>query len=135
MTANRSMPGGSTSRRDSAASLLSFGSRSEPRTRQARDSGTLTVKMARQPPTPMRKPPSVGPITDTVCADTASAVRTPAGLSLPVRSASLRVSCIAAGYAAEVPNPSRTRAAISTPSDGARAPITPATPTRAVPMR
>ena len=55
------------------------------------------MNVARQPPTPMRNPPSVGPITATVWVDTASTVRMVAGLSCPVRSASPRISVIAAG--------------------------------------
>jgi len=45
----------------------------------------------------MSTPPSVGPITAIVWADTDSRVSTEAGLSRPVRSASLRISDIAAG--------------------------------------
>ena len=39
------------------------GRRSAPRTRQATASGTLTVKIVRQPPRPISSPPSVGPMT------------------------------------------------------------------------
>lgn len=112
-----------------------FGSRSVPRTRQASDSGMLMVKMVRQPPRPISSPPRVGPMTAMVWLATESAVRTPLGLSRPVRRASLRMRYIAAGYAADVPKPMSTRARISTPRDGARAPSSPAAPTSAVPAR
>ena len=57
----------------------------------------LMAKMLRQPPTPISRPPSVGPTTAMVWADTARAVSTPPGLSWPVRSASRRIRYIAAG--------------------------------------
>ncbi len=132
--AKSSMPGRSTGRRERSPGAVA-GRYSAPSTRQAADSGTLTVKTARQPPSPMSSPPSAGPTTETVWLATASAVSIPAGLSFPVRSASRRVSCMDAGYAAEVPKPSSTRAAISTPRDGESAPSSPAAPTVPVPRR
>ena len=76
-----------------------FGRRRAPSTRQASASGRLTAKVARQPPRPISRPPRVGPMTATVWVDTASTVSTLAGLSRPVRSASLRISDIADGIA------------------------------------
>lgn len=60
-------------------------------------SGTFTATAARQPPRPIARPPSVGPITEIVCVDTESTVRMPAGLASPVRRDSLRIRYIAAG--------------------------------------
>ncbi len=57
----------------------------------------LTANVARQPPTPISRPPRVGPTTTMVWAETASAVSTVPGLSRPVRSASLRIRYMAAG--------------------------------------
>lgn len=135
IAANSAMPTRSTARFAGGVPNECFGRRSEPSTRQASDNGMLTVKTSRQPPAPMSSPPSVGPMTTTPWLATESAVRTPVGLSCPVRSASLRVRYMDAGYAADVPNPSSTRAAISTPREGARAPRSPAIPTSAVPVR
>ena len=135
MTVNSAMPGRSSRATPAGAAGRRRGSRRAPRTRQASDSGMFTAKIVCQPPKPMSSPPSVGPMTAMTWPDTDSAVSTPAGLRSPVRSASLRVRYIAAGYAADVPKPSRTRAATSTPRPGATTPTTPATPTSAVPIR
>ncbi|GAA4986560.1 hypothetical protein GCM10025734_10870 [Kitasatospora paranensis] len=101
MVANSSMPARSTRvvrRTPSAARGTGvLGSRRRPRTRQARESGMLTARVARQPPTPISRPPRVGPMTAMVWLATESAVSTPAGLSCPVRRASLRMRCIEAG--------------------------------------
>nr|WP_276617293.1 hypothetical protein [Nonomuraea zeae] len=63
------------------------------------------------------------------------AARMPLGLVVPVRSDSLRSRNIDAGYAADVPRPRSTRETTSTHSSGANMPISPATPTIAVPVR
>ena len=57
----------------------------------------LIANVARQPPTEISRPPSVGPMTAIVWVVTDSAVSTPAGLAMPVRRASLRMRYIAAG--------------------------------------
>jgi hypothetical protein len=57
----------------------------------------FTARVARQPPARMSRPPRVGPITAIVWFATASTVRTPLGLSCPVRVDSLRMRYIADG--------------------------------------
>ncbi|MDX3002356.1 hypothetical protein PWY87_11785 [Kribbella solani] len=99
------------------------------------ESGTLMVKMRCQPPRPIRSPPRVGPITAITWFAIERLLRITAGVSIPVRSASLRIKDIAAGYAAEVPKPRRTREPISTPRFGASAPSRPAMPTSEVANR
>ena len=60
-------------------------------------SGMLTAKMVRQPPSPISRPPRLGPMTAMVWVETARAVSTPVGLSCPVRVDSLRIRYMAAG--------------------------------------
>ena len=68
-----------------------------PSTRQAIDSGRLMANVARQPPSSISRPPSVGPITMVVWVAMLSALSTPAGLRTPVRRPSLRIRCMLAG--------------------------------------
>ena len=81
----------------SAPVPASLGSRSSPSSTAATASGTFSANVVRQPPSPISRPPSSGPITAMVWLATARAVSTPPGLSCPVRLASLRSSAIAAG--------------------------------------
>ncbi len=57
----------------------------------------FTTNTARQPATPRSSPPRLGPTTAIVDVAIDSTVSTPSGLSVPVRSASPRISAIAAG--------------------------------------
>ena len=95
MAANRAIPGRSSAGTGPVRAVC--GSRSAPNTKPSTARGMLTAKTAGQPATPTRNPPSVGPITAIVCVEMAKSVRIAAGLSWPVRSASLRIRYIAAG--------------------------------------
>ena len=88
-----------------------FGKRKYPKITQASDSGIFTKNVLCQPPISIRRPPNVGPITAIVWLAIAKIVSTLVGLSWPVRSASLRIRYIEAGYPAQVPRPSNTLAA------------------------
>ncbi|GAA3366517.1 hypothetical protein GCM10020366_70440 [Saccharopolyspora gregorii] len=96
VAANSAMPG-TSSEPEPDSCPPPRGSRSAPSTRQASESGMFTANTVRQPPNPISSPPRVGPTTAMVCAEIASAVSTPFGLSRPVRRDSLRIRCIAAG--------------------------------------
>ncbi len=96
---NKTMPRPSMPGRSSRAGSRPVvrGNTTQPRTRLARPSGRFTANVALHPHAAMSTPPSVGPITDTVCVVTDRAVRIPAGEDRPVRCASARIMCIAAG--------------------------------------
>jgi hypothetical protein len=74
-----------------------FGKKIKPRITLATPSGRFTPMVALHPQPPTSSPPTVGPTTETVCVVTERVVRMAAGELSPVRSASARIMCMAAG--------------------------------------
>ncbi len=89
-------------------------------TKAARLIGMFTASVERQPKSTTMTPLKAGPTDVLIWVAIVTRLSAPVGIAAP--SLTRRSSAIAAGKPADVPKPSKTRAAMSQPSEGASAP-------------